>query len=123
MPYLMKEYASGGATRQEQYFGYTLCSGRNVIECSFGRLKARFAALRRPMDVNIHDLPFVIYTCFVLHNYCEVNGEFISEERVRAATYYDRQFQPDTQLNRYITDSNEAEGKRVRKVLTKYFDP
>ena len=123
MPYLMKEYASGGATRQEQYYGYTLCSGRNVIECSFGRLKARFSALKRAMDINIHDLPFVIYACFVLHNYCEMNGESISEERVRVATYYDRQFQPDTQLNRYITDSNEAEGKRVRRVLTKYFDP
>jgi hypothetical protein len=26
VPYLMKEYASGGATRQEQYFGLNLCS-------------------------------------------------------------------------------------------------
>ena len=40
MPYLMKEFANGGSTRQEQYFGYRLCSATNVIECSFGRLKA-----------------------------------------------------------------------------------
>lgn len=123
MPYLMKEYANGGATRQEQYYGYKLCSGRNVIECSFGRLKARFGALKRPMDVNMDDLPSVIYACFVLHNFCEINGESVGDERVRVATYYDRQFQPDTELNRYITDSNEVEGKRIRKVLTKYFDP
>ena len=68
MPYLMKEYANGGSTPQEQYYGYSLCSGRNVIECSFGRLKARFSALKRAMDINIQDLPHVIYSCFVLHN-------------------------------------------------------
>ena len=63
MPYLMKEYACGGSTPHEQYFGYMLhvCSARNVIECSFGRLKARFAALKWAMDINIDDLPFVIY--------------------------------------------------------------
>ncbi|KAF3852604.1 hypothetical protein F7725_005959 [Dissostichus mawsoni] len=30
---------------------------------------ARFAALRRPMDINLDDLPHVIYSCFVLHNF------------------------------------------------------
>lgn len=40
MPFLMKEYANGGSTHQEQYFGLNLCSARNVIECSFGGLKA-----------------------------------------------------------------------------------
>ena len=37
LPYVMKEYASGGATAQEQYFGLSLCRARMVIECSFGR--------------------------------------------------------------------------------------
>ena len=45
--YLMKEYVNGGASHQKQYFGYKLCSARNVIECSFGRLKARFSAMKR----------------------------------------------------------------------------
>ena len=121
MPYLMKEYANGGSNCQEQYFGLNLCSARNVIECSFGRLKARFGALKRAMDINIDDLPFVIYACFVLHNFCESNKESLSEERVRAAIDYDRDFQSPTATNR--SDCNEAEGKRVRSVLTKYFDP
>ena len=123
LPYLMKEYANGGSSPQEQYFGYKLCSARNVIECSFGRLKARFGALKRSMDINIDDLPYVIYACFVLHNFCELNNESISEDRVRASVTYDRDFQPDTVRNRYLTDCNESEGKRVRKVLTVYFDP
>ena len=122
MPFLMKEYANGGRTPQEQYFGLKLCSARNVIECSFSRLKARFGALRRAMDINIKDLPHVIYACFVLHNFCEFNNETISEERVRTAINYDRDFQPPAQSAGCRGD-NETEGKKVRRILTKYFDP
>ena len=123
MPYLMKEYTNGGSTVQEQYFGYKLCSARNVIECAFGRLKARFSALRRAMDINIDDLPFVIYACFVLHNYCEMNGESVNEEKVQSAIAYERDFQPVTTSRGYATGCDETEGKKVRKTLTKYFDP
>ena len=52
LPYLMKEYTNGGSTVQEQYFGFKLCSARNVVECAFGRLKAHFSAVRREMDIN-----------------------------------------------------------------------
>ena len=121
MPFLMKEYANGGRTAQEQYFGLKLCSARNVIECSFGRLKARFGALKRAMDINIDELPYVIYACFVLHNFCEFNNESVSEERVRSAIAYDRDFQPASQGNR--GETNESGGKKVRRILTKYFDP
>ena len=123
LPYLMKEYVNGGASNQEQYFGYKLCSTRNVIECSFGRLKARFSALKRAMDINIQELPYVIYACFVLHNYCEMNHETIGEDQVRQAVHYDSMFQPPTLSSSSISHSNEAEGKRVRRILTRYFDP
>ena len=111
MPYLMKEYAGGGTNSHEQYFGYRLCSARNVIECAFGRLTARFSCLKRAMDINLHDLPSVIYACFVLHDYCELNNESVSEERVRSAISYDQDFQPGTATNRYMTDYNETDGK------------
>lgn len=120
--YLMKEYVNGGSTSQEQYYGYRLCSARNVIECSFGRLKARFAALKRAMDINLGDLPNVIYSCFVLHNYCELN-ELIGEDVVRTSIKYDRDFQPAAERHHYASGSNEAERKKVRRILTKYFDP
>ena len=58
------------------------CSARNVIENSFGRLKGRFGCLKRAMDVKLDDLPHVIYTCFILNNFCERKGEYISDENV-----------------------------------------
>lgn len=121
LPYLMKEYANGGSSPQEQYFGLKLCSARFVIECAFGRLKARFGILRRPMDINIFDLPNVIYACFVLHNFCETNNDAISEEMTQSAIAYDQQFQPNARSG--VAPSNETEGKKVRRILTKYFDP
>lgn len=123
MPYIMKEYSNGGSTVREQYFGMTLCQSRMVIECSFGRLKARFGALKRAMDINISELPNVIYACFVLHNFCELNNEKIGEEKVASAIDYERNFQPAATPNNYRTDCNEAGGKKIRRILTKYFDP
>ena len=114
----MKEYANGGSTPQEQYFGLKLCSARFAIECAFGRLKAQFGILRWPVDINISDLPQVVYACFVLHNYCEANNDVDNEETVRSAIAYDR---PKITSSR--TTGNETEGKRVRRVLTNYFDP
>lgn len=96
-----------------------LCSSRNVIECAFGRLKARFSALKREMDINLDDLPSVIYTCFVLHNFWEENKDCVSEELVRAVVNEEQWSQP---LKVPATPSNECEGKRARRVLTKYFD-
>ena len=110
-PYLMKEYAPGGWNHQEHYLGYRLRSTRNVIECSFGRLKARFACLKRATNINIHDLPFVICVCFVLQNFCEINNESIGADKVRNTIEYDRDFQPPQATNRYIT----GQSSRIKK--------
>ena len=48
-----------------------LRSARNQIECAFGRLKARWRILLRPMDIPVDKLPNIIFACFVLHNFCE----------------------------------------------------
>ena len=123
MPYLMKEYSNGGSNQQEQYYGMTLCQSRMVIECAFGRLKARFGALKRPMDINLNELPYFVHACFVLHNFCEIHGERIGEDKVTASMDYDKNFQPVTSTNSFRTDCNEAEGKKIRRILTRYFDP
>ena len=83
LPYLMKEFANGGSVSTEQLFGYRMASPRMVIECAFGRLKGRWVALRRAMDISLDNLPNVIFACFVLYNYCEVHGETPSEKKIK----------------------------------------
>nr|XP_057903307.1 interleukin enhancer-binding factor 2 homolog isoform X1 [Doryrhamphus excisus] len=122
MPHLIKEYSNGGSTPQERSFGVHLCRSRAVIRRAFGRLKARFAALKRAMDINLKDLPFVIYACFVLHNYCEARKEPVDEDAVQGAVQRDREAQPSTPCNHNLTHCNETEGTRVRRVVTKYLD-
>ena len=115
MLYVMKEYSNGGSTAQEQYFRWKLCQARMVIECSFGRLKARFGALKRAMDINLMELPHIIYACFVLHNFCELNNERIPEDKVSSAIDYDREFQPSTTALNYRTECNETKAKELGK--------
>eukprot|EP00112_Aurelia_sp_Birch-Aquarium-sp1_P016418 Seg3721.2 transcript_id=Seg3721.2/GoldUCD/mRNA.D3Y31 product="Protein ALP1-like" protein_id=Seg3721.2/GoldUCD/D3Y31 len=121
LPYVMKEYANGGNTIQEQFFCQRLSSARITIECSFGRLNARFGALRREMDICQRNLPDVIYSCFVLHNFCELNRESIPEESVKRVSQYDREFQPP-QMNRNSHATGEIEGKRIRNIFKLYFN-
>ena len=94
-----------------------------VIECAFGGLKARFGALKRAMDINISEIASVVYSYFVLHNFCELHNETIGEDKVSSAIEYDRNFQPMETSSNYRTSCNDAEGKKVRRILTNYFDP
>jgi hypothetical protein len=79
LPFLMKD------ENEILFWIQTFLCYRMVIECAFGRLKARFGCLRREMDINIDDLPPVIHTCFILHNFCEMNNEIVSQQMVEQA--------------------------------------
>jgi hypothetical protein len=121
LPNVMKEFPGGGNTAQEQFFGWRLCSARMVIECAFGSLKSIFGALRREMDINISDLPNVINTCFILHNYCEINNDSLPNELVERVMGYEREFQPGAP-NVRIQGSCEIRSKLIRDTFVKYFD-
>ena len=119
LSHAMKEYTGGGNTIDEQFFCHKLSSARMTIECSFGRLKARFGALRREMDICQKDLPNVIYSCFVLHNYCELKKEKLADDAVQNAIRYDHEFQPKAAN---CHSKGEVAAKRMRNVLKEYFN-
>ncbi len=56
-----------------------------VIICAFGRLKARFGAFKREIDISLLHLPYDIYACFILLNYCELQKEKVVEDVVAAS--------------------------------------
>ena len=120
---VMKEHATC-TTNEEVIFNEMLRSARNQIECAFGRLKARWRILNRPMDIKLEDLPGIIYSCFVLHNYCEIrsNNNVMNQDAIQQQVEQERQNQncshhgqPD-QLYTY----NSAQGMYIRNILTRY---
>ena len=92
-----------------------------VIKCDFGRLEGRFGALKHEMDINLDDLPRVVHSCFILHNYCEVNGDHISNEAIDKAIKYDREFQPGTTAARN-QGTMAIRSKQIHKVFVEYFN-
>ena len=69
LPILMKEFSKWGKNSSERFSGQRLFSARMVIECAFGRLKARFGCLRKEMEINLKELSAVIHSCFILHKF------------------------------------------------------
>ena len=120
-PFLMKEFPNGGKNQSELFYGFPLSSTRMVIECSFGRLKARFGCLRKDMDSNLNDLTYVIHACFILHNFCKIRNESISQEIVEASMRYDREFQPPRQPGCDLS-TNDTGDKKVRQTFVEYFE-
>ena len=87
-----------------------------VIECAFGRLKARFASMNKNVDIDLKDLPNVIYACFVSHNFCEIHNELIYQNDVSNALKNDAQFQTQIRGN-YTINNNEGNRKAIRKLF------
>ena len=94
-------------------FGRRLSSARMVIECAFGRLKARFGCLRRQLFINLKELPAVIHSCFILHDFCEIRQEAGNENDVLVARNYNVEFQPEAGTE-YEVNNSEAGGKHQK---------
>ena len=81
LPYAIKEHEHS-SSNEEVILNQMLRSVGNMIECVFGRLKARVRILLCSMDISIEKLPNIIYACFLFYNYCEeakgkVNVNFV----------------------------------------------
>ena len=119
-PFCIKEYQSC-STNQQVVFNTMLRAARNPIECAFGRLKARWAILTRRIDFKLESIPTIIYACFVLHNFCEVNQVKLDENLVRIQMRRNKVEEerlknaPD-----HVYSCNNAEGEVVRTILTTY---
>jgi len=112
----MKEFDSC-SSNEEVIFNQTLRGARNQIECAFGRLKARWRILLRPMDIPVEELPNVIYACFVLHNFCEMHKTEVDTNLVERIIQDQRSMPPIDRIHTYTTQM----GRKVRDTITSYF--
>lgn len=119
-PFCMKEHDSCNSNAQT-VFNSILREARNPIECAYGRLKARWGILKKNIDFKLETVPYIILTCFGLHNFCERNKTGIDE-----VVFQNQQvFQKSTQLLQEnlpdpIYSGNNIEGTYVRNLLTDY---
>ena len=51
-----------------------------MVDIAFRRLKARWRRLSKQMDIHIYNVPCVITTCCVLHNFYEVHEDSFDED-------------------------------------------
>ena len=91
---------------------------RNPIECVIGRLKARWSVLTKQIDLKLENLPIVIYSCFVLHNYCEQNKIGVDQTLLENQMLLNNEYEDHNPSVNY--SNNEGEGEVVRNVLTTY---
>uniref|UniRef100_A0A8C3FTQ7 DDE Tnp4 domain-containing protein n=1 Tax=Chrysemys picta bellii TaxID=8478 RepID=A0A8C3FTQ7_CHRPI len=100
MPWLMKPY-TGSLDSSQDLFNYRLSKCRMVVECAFGRLKARWRSLLTRSDLSEKNIPIVIAACCALHNICESKGEtFMAGWEVEANRLAADYAQPDTSVVR-----------------------
>ncbi|XP_065455330.1 uncharacterized protein LOC135984327 [Chrysemys picta bellii] len=99
LPWLMKPYT--GSLDNKEQFNYRLSKCRMVVECAFGRLKARWHCLLTMLDLTAISIPNVITACCVLYNICESKGEmFMAGWEVEANHLAANFEQPDTRAIR-----------------------
>ena len=71
------------------------------------------------MDINLKELPVVIHSCFILHNFCKIRQEAVNQNDMLVDRNYDVEFQPEIDTG-YEINSNDAGGKRIRNIFVKY---
>ena len=58
-----------------------------VVECAFGRFKGRFGNLKKDIGTDLKTALNIIYACFVLHNFCEMEKEQLLDRVVSFNCY------------------------------------
>ena len=122
LPGVMKEFATCNSNG-EVIFNRKLRSARNQIECALGRLKARWRILTRPIDLGIKYVPTVVYSCFVLRNYCEYAKSYVCQDTVTQEMNNNKDKQGcnhHSEKDRLYT-YNTNEGNTVRDCIVEAF--
>ncbi|PKA59003.1 hypothetical protein AXF42_Ash001096 [Apostasia shenzhenica] len=89
LDWVLVPYTSQSLTWTEHQFNQRIGEVRRVATAAFGRLKGRWGCLRRRSEVKLEDVPALVGACCVLHNICEMRGEFMGAEEARYELFDD----------------------------------
>ena len=120
-PFCMKEFQTCEENKHVIY-NNMIRSARNQIECAFGRLKGRWRILTRNMDLKLEKIPIVVYSCFVLHNFCESKNEnTVENDEVEAQiNRHNLEEQANVNYPDPIFSHTTDEGEYIRNLLCRY---
>ena len=123
LPNIMNEFTNCTDEKQLR-FNTLLRSVRNQIECSYGRLKGRWRILNRAIDVDLDLAINMIYSCFVLHNFCENNNEELNSDIVKMTIVNEKRCQDCVHHNQIdkLYSYNSARGKLVRETIVEFMN-
>ena len=78
MPISMKPYPNTDQlTEAEKFLNYRLAVARRDTDNAFGRLKGHFRLLQQ-MDSRLEITSDIIPCCAILHNFCEIMGDYFN---------------------------------------------
>ena len=135
-PWLMKPYslalasarARGLTAEQERMeaeqesFNVYHSGGRMVIECAFGRLKGRWRKLQKRIDIDITNVPLIVTTCCILHNFCESQREVFHDAWLPGPDVARHFPQPSGHLHAPTNDRRWRDSRdAIRAHLAKHF--
>ena len=91
LSWLMKAFPTAGSTAEQRYFNYRQSRARMPVECAFGRLKGRWRFMLKRYDGHIDGVPRAVKAGCILHNICEIHGEYFDELWLEEVQRLDRQ--------------------------------
>ena len=114
LPWLMKPYPNGAIlNRSQRRYNKNLSSARATVERAFGILKARWRILLKRLDNRFENIPEVILSCCILHNFCQEAGEeFDDEEILHRIISIDREYL-ETRQQENVVQNPAAERIRL----------
>ena len=74
------------------------------------------------MNVNVKELPNLIMSYFVLHNFYEFRNEKLPNGFLQNARVQDKILQPNYERMKYTSVVNESSAKEIRRVFSMYFE-
>ena len=77
-------------TAKQKHFNYRLSRARIVVENAFGHLRARWRRLMKRNDMSTEHIPTIITACCILHNICEIHGEYFNDSWLADNTEYEQ---------------------------------
>ncbi|KAJ7320191.1 hypothetical protein JRQ81_019702 [Phrynocephalus forsythii] len=117
--WLMKPYAVP-RNEHERHYNKIFNRSRNVVECTFGQLKARFRRLPVRMEAHIQNVSSIIASVVILHNICEKKKHLIPnvDQYIEQPTETRNLENLDIDCNRGPSDRVEAEA--IRTAIAEY---